>query len=405
MSNAVTTSTTPNDSVPILTEDPFSAEILENPLPFQRRLLEAGPVAYLSHYDVYAIGRYDELRAALSNWQHLISGEGVGLNPPWRPSNGLLETDPPRHDAPREVLAGIMSARVLRAMSEECLRQAASLVDSLIAGGASDSQIQVDGYKDIAKVFPVNFFAEAAGINGKENLLPYANHVFNSGGPRNQLLIDGEAGAAALSDWANQACERESLKKEGFGPDIWAAADQGDIMHDQAALLTRSLVSAGVDTTVYGLSALLYGLATNPDQWDALRDNPGLARVAFDEALRWESPVQLIFRKTSTEVTVGETTIAAGQRVLICFAAANRDPRRWENPDKFDLARDPSGHLAFGMGVHQCVGQHAARLQAESLLQVLLERVESIELAAPVERHLNNTLRGWASMPLTFTLK
>ena len=201
-----------------------------------------------------------------------------------------------------------------------------------------------------------------------------------------------------------QKCQRDARRPEGFGADIWAAADRGDILPDHAPLLASSLIAAGVDTTIYGIAGLLYGLATNPDQWEKLKANPGLARVAFDEALRWSSPVQAMFRKTKTDVNIGGTIIPANSRVLMSYPAANRDPRRWENPDKFDLNRDPSGHLAFGRGVHQCVGQHAARLQAACLLELLIERVQSIELVGPVEYHHNNALRGWASVPLRFTL-
>jgi 4-methoxybenzoate monooxygenase (O-demethylating) len=387
-------------SIPTFDEDPFSSEILEDPVPFQRRLLEAGPVTYLSRYGVHALARHDIVKAALSNWQDFTSGHGVGLNEPWR-TTGLLESDPPRHDAPRDVLAGIMSARVLRSMTDACIEHAETVIDALIDGAASGSTASFDGYEDVASVLPIRFFAEAAGIDGAENLLPYADHVFNAGGPRNELVINGEAGVPALAEWAEHACQREALSPKGFGSDIWAAADHGDIRHDQAALLTRSLVSAGVDTTVYSLSSLLYAFATNPDQWQAVREDPSLGRVAFDEALRWESPVQMLFRKTSAQVEIEGTAIAAGERVLVCFAAANRDPRRWENPDKFDLSRDPSGHLAFGMGIHQCIGQHAARLQAECLTRVLADRVRTIELAGPVVRHHNNTLRGWESIPLT----
>lgn len=399
----MTTSPSPTASLPVFDEDPFSPEILENPVPFHKRLLDAGPIAYLSKYDVHVVSRYDEVRTVLSDWQDLISGHGVGLNEPWR-TTGLLETDPPRHDAPREVLAGVMSARALRAMADECSRQAETLIEGIVADRAQGGAVAMDGYKDIGRVFPVNFFADAAGITGSENLLSYADHVFNSGGPRNDLVKKGEARAPELAEWANGACQREALAPSGFGADIWAAADRGEIMHEQAPLLTRSLLSAGVDTTVYGLSAMLYALATHPDQWELLKSDPHLARVAFDEALRWESPVQMIFRKSSKEVTLGGATIPEGKRVLICYGAANRDPRRWEDPDRFDLRRDPSGHLAFGMGIHQCVGQHVARLQAESLLAALVGRVERIELTDEPTRQHNNTLRGWASIPLRLHL-
>ncbi|OIH85389.1 cytochrome [Arthrobacter sp. UCD-GKA] len=392
-------------AIPVLDEDPFSPEILEDPLPFQRRLREAGPVVFLSKYNVHAIGRHEELAGSLENWQELNSGSGVGLNEPWR-ARGLLQMDPPEHDAPREVLQEIMSSRALRALRDTCLSHADQVLNPLLAGKDSGTQVEIDGFRDIGSVMPVNFFPDAAGISdeGRENLVPYADHIFNAAGPHNELYKQGECQAPALAEWATAKCQRDSLKPEGFGADIWAAADRGDITHDFAPLLTRSLLSAGVDTTVYGITGLLYALATNPDQWAALKANPGLARVAFDESLRWISPVQHLFRKAANDVEIGGTVIAAGTRVMLNFAAANRDPRRWENPDKFDLSRDPSGHLAFGMGVHQCVGQHAARLQAACLLEKLLPLVESIELAAPVEYHHNNALRGWGAVPLRLTL-
>lgn len=392
-------------TIPVLDDDPFSTATLGNPLPFQERLREAGPVVFLAKYNAYAIGRYEDLSAAVANWQDLSSGSGVGLNEPWR-ARGLLQMDPPEHDAPREVLQSILSSRVLRAMKDACMETAGGLVEALLAGTAPGGQTEVDGHTEIGSKLPVNFFPEASGIDeeGRENLVPYADHIFNALGPDNELVEQGKCKASEYTEWATAKCQRDALKPEGFGADIWAAADRGDILHEQAPLLTRSLLSAGVDTTVYGISGMLYAFASNPDQWEALRKNPNLARVAFDESLRWESPVQQIFRKTTTEVTIGGSVIPAGSRVMLCFAAANRDPRRWENPDKFDLSRDPSGHLAFGMGIHQCVGQHAARLQAASLLEQLVPRIEGIELAAPIARHHNNTLRGWESVPLRLTL-
>lgn len=392
-------------TIPTLDDDPFSPENLENPLPFQERLRAAGPVVYLSHYGVHAIGRFDDVYAAVANWQQFTSGSGVGINEPWR-ARGLLQMDPPEHDAPREVLEAILSSRVLRAMSDTCRARAESLFDDLLAGASSGDQVEVDGHRDIGGVFPVAFFPDASGINeeGRENLVSYADHNFNALGPTNELTKRGLDKVDERTEWATASCQRDALRPDGFGADIWAAADRGDIMHEVAPLLTRSLLSAGVDTTVYGISGMLYALATNPDQWAALRANPKLGRIAFDETLRWESTVQQLFRKTSSDVTISGSTIPAGTRVMLCYGAANRDPRRWENPDKFDLSRDPSGHLSFGMGVHQCVGQHAARLQADALLQTLLSTVEAIELAGPTQRHHNNTLRGWASVPLRLTI-
>ena len=169
-------------------------------------------------------------------------------------------------------------------------------------------------------------------------------------------------------------------------------------------MVVRSLLSAGVDTTVHGLSATLFAMATNPLQWQRLREEPALIRTAFDEAVRWESPVQTFFRTATRDVHLGDSVIPEGEKILMFLGAANRDPRRWDHPDQFDLSRDPSGHVGFGMGIHQCVGQHVARLEAEALLSALARRVERIELAAPAIRHHNNTLRAWESIPVKVTL-
>jgi hypothetical protein len=135
-----------------------------------------------------------------------------------------------------------------------------------------------------------------------------------------------------------------------------------------------------------------------------MRQDPALMRTAFDEAVRLDSPVQMIFRTTTQDIEVEGTFIPEGSKVLLVLASANRDPRRWDEPDSFDLKRDPSGHVGFGMGIHQCVGQHIARLEASAVLTALARRVETIEIAGPVERRLNNTLRGWESVPVRVRL-
>jgi cytochrome P450 len=156
-----------------------------------------------------------------------------------------------------------------------------------------------------------------------------------------------------------------------------------------------------VDTTVIGLGCALDGLARDPAQWQLLRDDPALAGPAFEEALRYASPVQTFFRTTTREVQVGGVTLGAGEKVLLFLAAANRDPRRWDNPGHFDIRRRAVGHVGFGFGIHACVGASLARLEGEVLLQALARQVAALEPAGQPERRLNNTLSGFASLPLT----
>ncbi|MEV5410312.1 cytochrome P450 [Thermopolyspora sp. NPDC052614] len=393
-------------TLPSIDADPFSHDVLEDPLPLHARLRDAGPVVYLTRYDVYALARYEHVHAVLTDWQNFQSAAGVGLSnfryeKPWRPPSLLLEADPPRHDAPRAVLTNVLGPRELRKLRAAWFADAEELADAVLGAGSS-GELEFDAVTELAEAFPLRVFPDAVGLppDGRENLLPYGEHAFNAFGPVNDLVEKGLPRVAELSAWVNSRCQRDMLAPGGFGARIWAAADRGDITAEQAPLVVRSLLSAGVDTTVHGLAAVLYAFATHPDQWRRLRREPHLARVAFDEAVRWQSPVQTFFRTATRDVVVGGTLIPDGKKVVTFLGSANRDPRRWADPDAFDLSRDPSGHVGFGMGIHQCAGQHVARLEAEALLTALARRIERIELAGPALRHHNNTLRAWRSIPV-----
>lgn len=392
--------------IPSTDEDPFSAAVLADPLPFQERLREAGEVVLLERYGVYAMGRYDTVRSALLDWQGFESSAGVGITdfrtePPWRPPSLLLEADPPHHDAPRSVLAKILGPRALRELAPSWQADADRLVDEVLARGT-----EFDAVTQFAEAFPLRVFPDAVGIPqaGREHLLPYGDHLFNSFGPENFLVQHGAPTIAEHSAWVNEQCSRDRIRPGTFGGAIWAAADRGDLTAEQAPLVVRSLLSAGVDTTVHAIGALLHAFAAAPSAWAQLRDDPTLARTAFDEAIRLEAPVQTFFRTTTREIEVGGVRIPERRKILMFLGSANQDPRHWADPQRFDLTRDPSGHVGFGMGIHQCVGQHVARLEAVSLITAIARRVETIEFTGTPERHLNNTLRAWKTMPIRVTV-
>ena len=231
-------------------------------------------------------------------------------------------------------------------------------------------------------------------------LLPYGNMVFNAFGPRNAFFEAAVKDATPVLEWLQRQMRRESFAPGGFGAAIHAATDTGELSLDEAPLVARSLLTAGVDTTVSGLGAAVYCLARFPDQFARLRAEPSLARAAFEEAVRYETPVQTFFRTTSRAVEIGGVRLGEGEKVLMFLGAANRDPRQWERPDEYDIARSAAGHVGFGSGIHQCVGQLLARLEGECVLAALAQRVAAIEITGPPRRRYNNTLRGLASLPV-----
>jgi len=262
-----------------------------------------------------------------------------------------------------------------------------------------------DGITDFAEPFPVKVFSDAIGIReqGRENLLPYGSMVFNSFGPRNALTAAAFANADAVRGWIMESCARDRLDPDGLGAQIFAAVEGGELSEQEAPMLLRSFLSAGIDTTVDALGNTLWCLATFPDQWERLRRNPALARNAFEEGLRYEGPAQLFFRTTARDATIGGLAVEANRKVAAFMGAANRDPRRWPNPDTFDIERRATGHLTLGTGIHGCVGQAVARLEGEAVLAALARKVGSVELTAEPTRHYNNVLRSFEKLPVQVT--
>jgi 4-methoxybenzoate monooxygenase (O-demethylating) len=391
-----------SDEVPVISADPFSLENLTRPHVLHEQLREAGPVVRLSAYGIWGMARYEEVNAALKDWETFSSAAGAGLSDfrkekPWRTPSLLLEADPPGHTLAREVVGPIMSPPILKALRTSWEREASELVDHLVALGSFDAVTQ------LAESYPLKVFGDAVGLpeEGRKNLLAYGNMAFNAFGPRNQLLEAAMADVQPVQQWIAANCRREVLRPGGFGAQIWAAADAGKIPEEWASLLVRSLLTAGIDTTLNGIAAAIYALASHPDQWSLLRQDPSLAKSAFEETLRWWSPVQTFFRTTTREVEIAAWRIPAGEKVLLFLGAANRDSRRWTHPDRFDIKRNASGHVGFGMGIHRCVGLPVARLEAELILTALAQRVERIEITGKPQQRPNNTLLAWSHLPVT----
>jgi cytochrome P450 len=392
------------DTIPVIDDDPFSIEFLDDPYPHYARMRDAGPMVRLSRYDCYAVARHEEVQKVLTDWQTFSSAAGVGLanfkkEKPWRPPSLVLEADPPLHTRTRTVLNRALSPGNVRKLREPFEREAEVLMDRVLA------MESFDGIKDFAERYPVKVFSDAIGLReeGREHLLPYGNMVFNSFGPRNALTEAAFVNADVVRASIMANCSRDRLDPNGLGVQIYAAVDSGDLTAEEAPMLVRSFLSAGLDTTVDALGTALWCFATFKDQWKKLRQNPSLVRNAFEESLRYDGAAQLFFRTTSREAQIAGMHIGPDQKIAAFMGSANRDPRRWEDPDRFDVERRAVGHLTLGTGLHGCIGQAVARLEGEILLGALVRKVGSIELTAEPKRRYNNVLRAFETLPLRVT--
>ena len=254
--DSVTPARTAPAGVPSLDVDPFSNEFFEDPHAIHDILREAGPLVWLDKWGVYGVARYAEVHAVLNDPLTFCSSRGVGLSDfakekPWRPQSIILEADPPAHTRTRAVLAQVLSPTAMKGVRDHFTDMAAAKVDELLARGSFDAVV------DLAEAYPLSVFPDAMGLKqeGRENLLPYAGLVFNSFGPPNALRQEAIERSAPHQAYVAAQCQRENLAPGGFGACVHARADAGDITPEEAPLLVRSLLSAGLDTTVNGIGA------------------------------------------------------------------------------------------------------------------------------------------------------
>lgn len=396
-------------NTPTLDIDPFDDAVLADPSDFFVKLREAGPVVKVEQsegFDIVAAGRDAVVRAIFQDHDGFINSRGGGIldlarDEPFRTPGVLQETDPPFHTGVRKVMTDIISPRHLRALKASFQVTADEIVDNLLEKG------EFDAHTDLAEAFPLRVIPDAImGVRpgGRENLLRYSTWLFESMGPktpRARAVIDSVDNIEGALAWVAESTQRENVAEGSVGAHLWAAVDEGLLQENEAGLMTRSLVGAGIDTTIYALGMTLDLLIDNPEQYAKLHDNPGLGKFAFDEGLRWGSPVRQIWRTPSRDLEVEGVAIREEQKVMLVLGAANHDPERWgPTAGSFDIERDSSGHLSLGRGIHQCVGAPIARMEADVLLGTLAKRVKKIERLAESKPLLNNTLRGWSSIPV-----
>lgn len=391
----------PPAGVPVWDVDPYDEAILADPLAYYAELRTRGPVVYIPRYSVLAVGRFEETRAVFSDHERFVSSRGVGLNDfrigkPWRQPSIILEVDPPDHTKTRKVMTRALSPKSVATLKEAFRVEAEALVDRLLERG------RLEAVTEIAETFPTTVFPRAVGMRDVDprRLIDYGALVFNALGPDNRIRREAMAQGPHIVPWITAACGRDRLSPDGLGAMIYAAADAGEITEEEAGMLVRSFLSAGVDTTVTGIGNALWCLSRNPGAWDRLRAEPKLARPCFEEVLRYTSPVHTFARTANVACDIAGAPVEEGTKVLCVLGSANMDPEKWGDPEVFRIDRNPMGHVGFGAGIHGCVGQNIARAELEAVLTAMAARVARIEPDGEAVWRPNNATHALDRLPL-----
>ncbi|WP_019635003.1 cytochrome P450 [Actinomadura atramentaria] len=380
--------------------DLYTDEAVLAPYGPYRELRDLGPAVWLEAHEVWAVARYDDVYAALHDHETFASGTGVGLSEDLNKvmAGSTIASDPPYHDHIRSVVGRPLTPRALRKHREDVQRRADELVDRLVALG------EFDGVTDFAQAFPLGLVPDLLGWpeEGREHFLAWAAAGFNALGPMNERATAGFADLQGMLGYLNEMSVPGRLCPGSWGAQLVDAAGDGTITREILPTLLGDYLTPSLDTTIATLSSALWLLGTHPEAFDALRADPGLIPNAFNEVIRVESPVRGFSRLLTEDHEIGGVKLPEGSRALLLYASANRDERRWANPEVFDVRRaDAAGHVGFGHGVHGCVGQGLARLEGHSLLGALVRKVRRIEVGDAVWRP-HNTIHGIAKLPAVF---
>lgn len=385
-------------SIPMSDLDLYSDEVLTEPYEHYRHLREAGPAVWLERHNAWVVTHYDSVRAVLRDWKTFSSASGVALNDTLNTAmqGNTLGSDPPLHDLLRNVVAARMTAKALRPTREMIDQRAEALVERLV------TQQSFDAVTDLAQALPLSIVPDFIGLpqEGREHMLDWAEATFNAMGPMNERCTHALTKLPELFGYARQIAASGNLQPGSFGAGVLEAERDGQITEAQCPQLLTAYLVPSLDTTISAVGSAIWLFGRYPDQWDQVRENPSLIPNAFEEVLRLESPLQSFSRLATSDYDLEGISIPAGSRIVVLFASANRDERKWERADSFDVTRNTAGHLGFGYGVHLCAGASLARLEGQAILSALARRVERFELGTST-RKLNNVIRALRTLAVT----
>lgn len=380
--------------------DLYSKESLLDPYKNYKRIRDVGPFAYMNNLGMYVLARYAEMKEAIAHPEVFTSGSGVMMNATMNEALGGkigLCTDGEEHQRIRRVESRPLTPRALRALRETITDEAEAVVERLVQRGSFDA------VSDLAHYLPLSIVSNLVGLpeEGRERMLIWAAANFDSVGPLTDRSAKSLSVFEEMYSYAMNHCVRGKLKPGSWAEMLHDAADTGEITHDEARLMALSYVAPSLDTTIFAISNAIWLFAKNPEQWTDLCAHPALIPNAINEVLRLESPVQGFSRLTVTDYDFDGDIIPAQSRVIFLFGSANRDERRWPDPETFDIRRPRAGeHFAFGGGPHACVGMNLARMEVSAILTALSRKVIHFEEGSS-KKTVNSTLKGFERLEIT----
>jgi hypothetical protein len=374
--------------------DPFL--FYEDPYPIYRQLRDEAPVHLSPERRLWVLSRFDDVQRAGRDWRTFSSAEGVDIDDSRLGPGSFLDADPPRHDELRKLLRADFSPAALSRLEPLIAAKVDALVSALLERGS------VDLVDELARRLPVSVVCDLLGAPAEDHAQLeawYAGMLHREPG-QPEVTETAERATQEMRGYIVAAVtERMAAPRDDLFSTIAAAHGEGRLTMEEVDGMCRLLLLAGVHTTSSLIANTLMVLEDRPEDRRALGADPARLPTAIEELLRFLAPVQSGARVTTGETELHGIAIPRGERVLLLWASANRDERRYPNPDTLDLGRTPLRTMAFGEGIHFCLGAPLARLESRIAFEALFTRIPEYEIVGPVERHFTFLERGIARLP------
>lgn len=383
--------------IPVYNKSVFSTKSLASGLQLYKDLSALGDVIYLKKDKVYAVTSYAAHMEVLNDPETFTAAQGVALN---KQANEVPEAKVSvlmsEGDEQRKRKAWYMkpiTQRKLKDIKDNISESCENMVQDL----AKKNEIEV--VKDFAAHIPLEIVSKMIGYpeKGSKKLLDWAFATFNTFGPNNLRTLKSLPGLIfGLSKYSR------TLNKDNVLPGSWShatfkAIEEGKLGEDEGRAIVMGYAIPSLDTTIQSATSMFELLAKHPEKFNEIKENPDLIRGVVNEAIRLSSPVRGFSRVITKDTEVAGYQLEKDKRILMLWSCANRDPKKYPNPDEFDIHRNPEDHLGWGYGNHRCAGEHLARLEMEELLKALCKHASKLEVSNS-EPFLNNTLQGYKSM-------
>jgi cytochrome P450 len=384
--------------------NPFDPATRANPYPGYARLRSEAPVYEVPGVGAYAVSRYEDVSNLLMH-PELFSSRGMGTTEiRGVETRMMIATDPPDHTRLRNLINRSFTPRIVADMEPRVRDVTARLLKDALPAG------RMDLIADLAMPLPVTIIAELLGVNPerRDDFKRWSDRTlldnYDTLTPEEQQERDRDMDAF-LSYFEEAVAERKQRPTNDLiGQLTRAEAEEQALTFPELIAFIGLLLIAGNETTTNLIGNAMIALVEHPEQLERVRSQPELIPNMIEEALRYDAPVQYLFRSTTRDVELAGTTLPVGAAVLPLFGSANRDERRYPRAGEFDVTRDAQGHLAFGHGIHFCLGAPLARLEARVAFEMLLPAMNDVTIDTESIEYVESAfLRGPKRLPLTFT--